>query len=109
MDRVRDELAAMRAEEDATRAPLRGRLQAAITRTMFTFTLASALALALLFGVHLLSERNRNQLRRHAAWLSTTLRSIGDAVIATDGDGRVSFMNAVAERAHRLDAGRGTG
>ncbi len=29
---------------------------------------------------------------------ATTLTSIGDAVIATDGEGKVTFMNAVAER-----------
>jgi len=36
-------------------------------------------------------------LQENQEWLQTTLRSIGDAVIATDTTGKVSFMNPVAE------------
>jgi PAS domain S-box-containing protein len=31
-------------------------------------------------------------------WLNTTIRSIGDAVIACDAEGKVSFMNLIAEQ-----------
>lgn len=37
------------------------------------------------------------ELERARSWLQTTLSSIGDAVIATDQTGQVSFMNGVAE------------
>jgi PAS domain S-box-containing protein len=40
------------------------------------------------------SERSRTR----EAWFSTILRSIHDAVIAADEDGRIEFMNATAER-----------
>jgi len=45
--------------------------------------------------------RHRHQLESQLAererWFSTTLRSIGDAVIATDPGERITFMNAAAE------------
>jgi PAS domain S-box-containing protein len=46
-----------------------------------------------------IAERKRVELelREQREWLQVTLGSIGDAVITTDGDGRVTFMNAVAQ------------
>lgn len=35
---------------------------------------------------------------RHRKWLATALASIGDAVIATDNDARVTFLNPTAQR-----------
>ena len=37
-------------------------------------------------------------LQEREQWLSTTLKSIADAVIATDASGRVTYLNPVAER-----------
>ena len=97
MDDLRDQVGRMSTEEDALRATRRAGLEAAITRTIFTFSLASILALALLSGVHYVSERSRKAMRTSARWFSTTLASIGDAVVATDEAGNVSFMNPTAE------------
>ena len=38
------------------------------------------------------------KMRESKKWFSTVLNSIGDAVIASDADGKVIFMNSVAER-----------
>lgn len=46
-----------------------------------------------------LAERDAvmQELHRQREWLRVTLTSIGDAVLTTDTDGRVSFLNPVAE------------
>ncbi len=47
--------------------------------------------------IALYKHKMEAKLKENQAWLSTTLRSIGDAVIATDTKGYVTFMNPVAE------------
>ena len=42
-------------------------------------------------------RRAEDALRQHSEWLRITLASIGDAVMTTDADGRVTYMNAVAQ------------
>jgi PAS domain S-box-containing protein len=42
-------------------------------------------------------RETEEQIHEQREWLRVTLASIGDAVIATDTDGRVTFMNSIAE------------
>jgi PAS domain S-box-containing protein len=42
-------------------------------------------------------KRTEEALREREGWLSTTLSSIGDAVVATDTAGRVTFLNPAAQ------------
>lgn len=46
----------------------------------------------------LYKHRMEKKLRDSEEWLSTTLKSIGDAVITTDTEGYIIFMNVVAEK-----------
>ncbi len=41
-------------------------------------------------------EESRAELLRQKEWLQVTMTSIGDAVIATDSEGRISFLNPAA-------------
>lgn len=59
---------------------------------VFVETLAQQCAQALLRAQRRAAEEETRE------WLSTTLRSIGDAVIATDERGVVRFINPIAER-----------
>lgn len=43
-------------------------------------------------------KQAEENLQNSEKWLRTTLNSVGDAVITTDNDGNVSFMNSVAQK-----------
>ena len=53
--------------------------------------------LATTIEVALYKYQMEQQLREREDWLATTLKSIGDAVITTDSQGLITFMNPVAE------------
>ena len=69
-----------------------------------TVTATTAVGLMLVAGCIWLLWRNLQvrmeaaaRVRQEREWLRTTLASIGDAVIATDGQGQVAFLNGVAQ------------
>ncbi len=47
--------------------------------------------------IALYKSKMERKIKEREAWLFTTLKSIGDAVIASDANGEIMFMNAVAE------------
>jgi PAS domain S-box-containing protein len=48
-------------------------------------------------SILLARRRAEEAFRKQSEWLRVTLASIGDAVISTDAEGRVTFMNGMAE------------
>lgn len=67
-------------------------------RVLVAVCSVAALSIALLVLVRWLAWRDAVILLDERAQLDATLRSIGEAVVAVDLDGRVRFMNPVAEQ-----------
>ena len=62
---------------------------------------------ALEMAVH--KHRADRRLREREQWISTTLRSIADAVLSVDSTGRITFMNGMAEQLTGASAAQVTG
>jgi PAS domain S-box-containing protein len=103
MEQIRALMSDMRAEETRLLAARQAALQRG-THLFLTIVLSTTVNLLLLIviaGLHrqriAVERANAEQLRIREEQFRTTLTSIGDAVITTDAEGRVTFVNQTAE------------
>jgi PAS domain S-box-containing protein len=105
MDEIRHIVSQMQQEETKAEAQRADQYQRSLRQTVTSIYIASLLAtlgLVLLAYFILremdLREKHAQEIRLREEWFRVTLTSIGDAVIATDQRGRVTFLNPVAEK-----------
>jgi PAS domain S-box-containing protein len=105
MDDARKLVAEMELAEDNLLRIREAQSLASERGARITFVAATLSSLGLLFAVYILfsrslieRKRSAEAIQRREEWLSTTLRGIGDAVLATDEKGRVLFLNGIAEQ-----------
>ena len=66
---------------------------------LFTLTRRELMALSATYESHLQAEeRQQQQLRESREWFQITLKSLGEAVVSTDREGNISFINPVAQK-----------
>jgi PAS domain S-box-containing protein len=105
MQKLRNLLGKMQQEEISLQAQRTRTYASSARRTIlgiYATSLAAALGLGFLALYILreirLREKHGEQIRQREEWFRVTLTSIGDGVIATDGKGRVTFINPIAEQ-----------
>jgi PAS domain S-box-containing protein len=116
MESIRSLTRQMEQEETSVGDSRRTAYQQSIRITVICIYAASAIAA---LGIILLAfsimremetrEKDAASLRESEQWFRVTLSSIGDGVIATDQQGRVSFLNPVAERLTGTSLGEARG
>ena len=104
MDQVREVVTKVVSQENLKLLERRAASRAAIQRTSLLFSLTTGAGFLLILVASYLNrreqvtrEKGESAIRQSQAWLSTTLSSIGDALIATDNNGCVRFMNPIAQ------------
>lgn len=95
---ILQQAAGLRAEEERLLGFRETQLRNDQIRVIVAVSVVAALSIALLVLVRWLAWRDAVILIDERARLDATLRSIGEAVVAVDLDGRVRFMNPVAEK-----------
>ncbi|HZF41723.1 MAG TPA: CHASE3 domain-containing protein [Blastocatellia bacterium] len=104
IDGLRQDVSGMESEENDLLKQRSEELKASGRDSFLTDFVANLIACALLSSVSYITisdvtarKRAEEALRQQREWLQVTLSSIGDAVIATDTNGAITFLNPVAE------------
>ncbi len=104
MEHFRRTIDQLRKQEVAQEFARNAQYQTTVRRTIGSIYLASLLATVglVMLAYYImremsLREQHAQEIREREEWFRITLTSIGDAVIATDSAGKVSFLNPVAE------------
>jgi PAS domain S-box-containing protein len=105
MDDIREVIRKMDEEENSLEVARSVAYQKSIQTTVACIYLASLIAALglIVLAYYILREMNlrekhARQIEEREEWFRVTLTSLGDAVIATDERGRVTFLNPLAER-----------
>ena len=103
MDEIRTSISEIEGVEGGLQATRVSEMKAATRSATSAFVVATSIAATalLVFGGLLAREMRKSEeaaaaVREQKEWLDTTLRSIGDAVVATDTSGRIVFLNEIA-------------
>jgi PAS domain S-box-containing protein len=104
MERFRRVIDQVERQEASQEAARNAQYQKTVRESIASIYLASLLATVGLVTLAYyilremsLREKHAQEIREREEWFRTTLTSIGDAVIVTDAEGNVSFLNPVAE------------
>ncbi len=96
MDAIRTLADDLQAHESLVLAQALRRQQRASLTATATVVTTTALSIVILAVLLYVLRRDTSRVRASEERLATTLRSIGDAVIATTPDGRIELMNGIA-------------
>ena len=105
MDEIRADVSAMEQTEEDLLKQRTEAAQLAYQTTLWSIVTPAVLGVVLVGAVFLMNRRNERQQEESARLvagqkelLRVTLASVGDAVIATDTEARVNYLNPTAER-----------
>jgi PAS domain S-box-containing protein len=105
MDQLRDQVAQMTAVEESKLARAHDKVDFFISFSRFVIALSTLVTLAILVWAYRRINQESSardlaaqELRRQKELLAVTLASIGDGVIVTDVQGRITFLNDMAEK-----------